>query len=101
MIEKGLVAEVKGLLERGYSLDLPALSSLGYKLIGLFLNGKLTLEDAIQQIKYETHRFARHQYAWFRSSDKRIHWFDVRQDFTEKAMELVKDFVPRDERISV
>ncbi len=99
MIEQGLVAEVKGLLDRGYSLDLPALSSLGYQQIGLYLDGTLTLDDAIQQIKYETHRFARHQYAWFRSNDKRIHWFDVRQDFGSKANEIVKDFAFRAERI--
>ena len=101
MIEQGLVDEVKGLLDRGYGLDLPALSSLGYRQIGLFLDGKLSLDDAIQQIKFETHRFARHQYAWFRSNDKRIQWFDVRQDFVAKATELVRDFAFRAERARV
>jgi tRNA dimethylallyltransferase len=37
----------------------------------------MTLPEAIDKIKYETHRLARHQYAWFRLSDSRIHWFDV------------------------
>jgi tRNA dimethylallyltransferase len=101
MIEQGLVAEVKGLLDRGYGLDFPAMSSLGYQQIGQFLYGKLTLDDAVQQIKYETHRFARHQYAWFRANDKRIHWFDVRQDFMAQATKLVKDFALRTERIKV
>jgi len=101
MIEQGLVAEVKGLLDRGYGLDLPALSGLGYRQIGMFLDGKLTLDDAIQQIKFETHRFARHQYAWFRSNDKRIQWFDVRQDCVAKATELIKDFTFRSERVKV
>lgn len=101
MIEQGLVAEVNGLLDKGYSLDLPALSSLGYQQIGQFLAGKLTLDDAVQQIKYETHRFARHQYAWFRANDQRIHWFDVRRDFLAVATELVKDFAFRGEKTKV
>jgi tRNA dimethylallyltransferase len=98
MIERGLVAEIMGLLDKGYGLDLPALSSLGYRQIGLFLEGRLTLDEAIQQIKFETHRFARHQYAWFRANDKRIHWFDVRQDFVPQVIGLVQDFVRQAER---
>lgn len=101
MIEQGLVAEIMGLLDKGYGLDLPALSSLGYRQIGLFLEGRLTLDVAIQQIKFETHRFARHQFAWFRANDKRIHWFDVRRDFMSQAIELVKDFVWPAERVKL
>ncbi len=77
MIESGLVEEVRGLLQKGYSLSLPCMSSIGYKQIGQFLQGQLTLPSAIEQIKYETHRMARHQYAWFRRNDERIHWFDA------------------------
>ncbi len=77
MIEQGLVAEVEKLVNIGYDFNLPAMSSIGYKQIAIFLKGEISLEDAIQQIKYETHRFVRHQYAWFRLNDARIHWFDV------------------------
>jgi tRNA dimethylallyltransferase len=77
MIEDGLVAEVEKLLNMGYDFKLPSMSSIGYKQIGLFLRGKLTLAEAIQQIKFETHRFVRHQYTWFRLDDDRIHWFDI------------------------
>lgn len=75
MMRAGLVAEVKGLLAMGYSLDLPALSSLGYQQIGLYQRGRLSLEEAVQRFKAESHRFARHQYAWFRLDDQRIRWF--------------------------
>ncbi len=78
MIQRGLINEVKGLMQCGYSLDLPAMSSLGYKRIGQHINGDLGLEEAVQRIKYDTHRFARHQYAWFRPGDDSIHWFDVK-----------------------
>jgi tRNA A37 N6-isopentenylltransferase MiaA len=38
------------------------------------------LEEAVQRIKYDTHRFARHQYAWFRPGDESINWFDVKDE---------------------
>jgi tRNA A37 N6-isopentenylltransferase MiaA len=45
--------------------------------MGAVLRGELTLEAAAREIKHHTHRFIRHQYAWFRPSDPRIEWFDV------------------------
>jgi len=78
MIQKGLIEEVDELLKKGYSLSLPSMSGIGYKQIGQFLQGELSLAAAIDKIKYETHRLARHQYAWFRLSDARIHWLDAR-----------------------
>jgi tRNA dimethylallyltransferase len=77
MIQRGLVEEVEQLLKKGYSPSLPSMSGIGYKQIGQFLRGEMTLPQAIDKIKYETHRLARHQYAWFRLSDSRIHWFDI------------------------
>lgn len=76
MIQRGLVEEVEQLLKKGYSSSLPSMSGIGYKQIGQFLRGEMTLPQSIDKIKYETHRLARHQYAWFRLSDSRIHWFD-------------------------
>jgi len=77
MIQMGLVEEVEQLLKKGYSPSLPSMSGIGYKQIGQFLRDEMTLPQAIDKIKYETHRLARHQYAWFRLSDSRIHWFDT------------------------
>ena len=93
MIENGLVEEVKKLVEMGYSLSLPSMSGIGYKQIGVFLNGEITLEDAIQKIKTETHRLVRRQYNWFRLKDKRIHWFDIEQDIEPEIRELVDGFI--------
>ena len=76
MLQRGLVEEVEQLLKKGYSSSLPSMSGIGYKQIGQFLRGEMTLPQSIDKIKYETHRLARHQYAWFRLSDSRIHWFD-------------------------
>jgi tRNA dimethylallyltransferase len=77
MIAGGLVEEVRGLLERGYGRDLPALSGIGYRQACQHLAGELSLEDATARIKTETHRLARMQHAWFRREDARIHWLDL------------------------
>lgn len=93
MIKQGLVEEVKGLLKRGYGPDLPAMSSVGYKEIGQVLRGELDMPTAIQKMKFETHRFARHQYAWFRLSDSRIHWFDIKDDLERNALHFIREKV--------
>ena len=77
MIERGLVEEVEWMVAKGYRLDLPAMSGIGYKQIGEYLKGKTTLDAAVQQVKFESHRFVRQQYNWFRLKDGRIRWFDV------------------------
>ncbi|MCL0050793.1 tRNA (adenosine(37)-N6)-dimethylallyltransferase MiaA [Dehalococcoidia bacterium] len=89
MIEQGLVEEVSGLIGRGYSPDLPSMSSVGYQEIGRFLSGETDLATAVQRVKYETHRLARHQYAWFRLNDERIHWFESNEETGNQALELV------------
>ena len=101
MIERGLVQEVQALLERGYSLDLPSLSGLGYKQIGHHLQGEIELDTVVQRIKYETHRFARHQYAWFRPRDERIHWFDVRNGVEKPIQYLVQEFLGDREKVKL
>ncbi len=66
MIAAGLVEEVRGLLARGYGWDLPAMSSLGYREFQPYIDGRASLAEAIQQLKYDTHAFARRQPNWFR-----------------------------------
>jgi len=77
IIEQGLVKEVRKLMDMGYGFNLPAMSSIGYKQIGMFLKNELSMDVAIQQIKFETHRLVRHQYNWFQLKDDRIIWFDI------------------------
>jgi len=95
MIEHGLVEEVRRLVEMGYGLDLPAMSGIGYRQIGLFLRGELTLEEAVRQIKRETHRLIRHQYSWFRLKDERIRWFDIQGDVEAEVGRVVAGFLSR------
>ena len=77
MIAAGWLDEVRALVDRGYSLDLPSMSSLGYGELGRCLKGETELPEAVQTIKTRTHRFARQQHAWFRADDERMSWFDA------------------------
>ena len=76
MIEAGLIREVKGILDAGYSPDCVALRSFGYKEIIDYVGGQLTLTEAIALLKQNTRRFAKRQLTWFRG-DSRIEWVDV------------------------
>ncbi len=66
MLAAGLVEEMAGLLARGYGWELPALSSLGYLQFRPYLDGKATLAECIERLKFDTHAFIRRQGAWFR-----------------------------------
>ncbi len=92
MIQSGLIEETEELLKKGYSFALPSMSGIGYKQIGDFLQGRVNLPEAIDRIKYETHRLVRHQYSWFRLSDGRVHWLDVSDAKTE-ARNLIRSFL--------
>jgi len=75
MFEKGLVTEVESLLTQGYSPELPPLSAIGYRHVIENLQGKISKEEAIAQIKRQTRQFVRRQANWFKTTDPRITWF--------------------------
>ncbi len=89
MIKMGLIEEVKNLAEK-YFFNLPAMSGIGYQEIGLYLENKISLGEAIQKTKFRTHQYARRQMTWFRR-DERIEWVE---DYKE-AKELVKKFLEK------
>lgn len=93
MLEQGLVAEVENLIARGYSFNLPSMSGIGYRQIGMYLEGKLALAEAVQQIKFETHRFVRHQYNWFRLKDARINWYNVTDESDAAIIDSIAIFL--------
>jgi tRNA dimethylallyltransferase len=93
MILRGLSDETQKLNEMGYGFNLPALNCIGYKQIGVMLKGDINQEEAIKKIKVATHKFVRHQYAWFRLEDRRIAWFDITSDINYETMLLVDNFL--------
>ena len=72
----GFIEEVKKLISDGYDEKLPALTSLGYRQVAMYLKGNLTIEEAKQRIKWEHHGYIRRQFTWFRKR-KNIVWFDI------------------------
>lgn len=82
MLEQGLIEEVKGLYE--YK-NLQALNAVGYKEIFDFLDGKTSLQEAVEQIKINTRRYAKRQMTWF-CKDKEIQWLDAEKDLDWKFL---------------
>jgi tRNA dimethylallyltransferase len=73
MINEGLIDEVKSLMpHRG----LNALNTVGYKEIFQYLDGNITLDQAIENIKTNTRRYAKRQLTWFRR-DPEYHWINT------------------------
>ena len=66
MIEAGLVEEVKKLKSLGCSREMVSMQGLGYKEILDYLNGDLSLEEAIRILKRDTRHFAKRQITWFK-----------------------------------
>lgn len=76
MIECGLVYEVERLLDKGFRQGITAPQAIGYKEIVSALDGDISLDEAIEQIKTATRRYAKRQRTWFRK-DTRIAWIDA------------------------
>lgn len=77
MLAAGLIDEVRDLLQRGYSPDLPAFSAIGYKQVIAYLQGRITLEQLRGEMKRATRILVRRQANWFKLTDPEIHWFDL------------------------
>lgn len=100
MIDEGLEAEVRSLMERGYRPDLPSLQGLGYKqFIGHFL-GKTARDETITLLKRDTRHFAKRQFTWFRREPDAV-WVDISglskageiAERIKKYVEIQKDLV--------
>lgn len=76
MFAKGLIDEVNGLLNKGYSPTLPSMSAIGYRECVGVIKGELTIEQARTEMKRITRIFVRRQANWFKESDPQIKWFN-------------------------
>ncbi|HPJ37760.1 MAG TPA: tRNA (adenosine(37)-N6)-dimethylallyltransferase MiaA [Spirochaetota bacterium] len=75
MIKSGLVDEVHHLLEMGYNRGLKSLKSIGYEELLCYFEKRISLNDAIAEIKKNTRHYAKRQLTWFRRN-KNIIWFN-------------------------
>ncbi|MEW5942180.1 MAG: tRNA (adenosine(37)-N6)-dimethylallyltransferase MiaA [Chloroflexota bacterium] len=93
MFAAGLMEEVQGLLNSGVALDLPALTSIGYRECVGVLQGRLTVEEAKMQMRRVTRVFIRRQANWFKLDDPSIHWFEVGRVQIEEIESLIRSFL--------
>jgi tRNA dimethylallyltransferase len=94
-VAAGLLEETRSALERGCAPTRPALAGFGYRQMVDVIEGRLSLTEAIQRYKYETHRFARQQYTWFRLDDPSIVWLTVANASPEGLAQVVGRIVMR------
>ncbi len=92
MMEQGLLEEVKGLLDKGYTPDLVSMQGIGYKEFIPYFKGECTLEEAVTQLKTNTRRFAKRQLTWFRRQIDGL-WIDMSKATGEEALEDVLDYL--------
>jgi len=76
MFAEGLVKEAKQLLERGISEQSTPFKGLGYRQVLRYLNGEISLEEAITLTQIETRHYAKRQLTWFKKS-RGITWFEA------------------------
>jgi tRNA dimethylallyltransferase len=92
MIDLGFIDEVRRLLDEGYSTDLPTLSAIGYGEMVAYLQGKITLDEAILLIKRRTRIYVRRQANWFKDNDPDIHWFQIKEDTVEEMENMIRNW---------
>lgn len=88
MMEQGLLEEVKGLWERGIR-DVQSVQAIGYKELYAYLDGRLTLVDALEQLKQNSRRYAKRQLTYFRNKMD-VEWIGYEWNKIEKYSKLFK-----------
>ncbi len=96
MMAKGLLDELKTLRDLGYGRSLPSMSGLGYRQLWAYLEGEMSLDEAVERIKFETHRFARHQANWFSKDDPAITWFKMGEGVETAVIKYVTRWLNED-----
>jgi tRNA dimethylallyltransferase len=80
----GFVEEVRGLLARGFSPELPSMSGIGYREVARYLSGELGLSEAVVLFKQATHQYAKRQMTWF-GGKPGVQWLDAEASPAELA----------------
>lgn len=80
MFANGLIDEVKGLLDKGYSPTLPSMSAIGYRECVSVIKGQISIEQAKVEMRRVTRIFIRRQANWFKESDESIKWFHPKDE---------------------
>ncbi|MFN6122324.1 MAG: tRNA (adenosine(37)-N6)-dimethylallyltransferase MiaA [Actinomycetes bacterium] len=95
MVDAGLVAEVRALLDTGPGPSRTARQALGYKEVIDHLEVRLSLDEAIAQVVLRTRQFAVRQERWFRR-DPRVRWLDIGDDPVAEAVPVIAEALAAD-----
>lgn len=88
-ITEGLVEETKKLAGK-YKWNIPSMSGIGYKQIGFYLRGEMSLAEAVEILKRDTRHYAKRQMTWFKR-DKNIVW--IKNSDLALAEKKIKEFL--------
>jgi tRNA dimethylallyltransferase len=75
MLEKGLEQEVRALYEK-YGENLRKINIIGYTELIEYFNGQVSYEEAVENIKRNSRRYAKRQFTWFKNDPTYV-WFDL------------------------
>lgn len=93
MLQNGLLEETKAFFENEHSTT--AKQAIGYKELKPFLDGEISLEEATENLKRETRRYAKRQLSWFRRNEK-INWLYIDKESEEtllqKSLQIIENF---------
>ena len=96
MLEQGLLNEIRALMQSGANLETTALQAIGYKEFLPALRGEISVEEAADQVRQASRRYAKRQLTWFRRNEA-IHWIRLEKDpdfslVLAEARQLLTDF---------
>ena len=96
MLEMGLEKEIRDLLSSGISPNCTAMQAIGYKEFVVALDGQCTMEEAVDEVRKASRRYAKRQLTWFRRNEK-MHWLtrhegDGSAEIIARARQVIRNF---------
>lgn len=93
MVRKGWTEEVLRLLASGVPDDAVGMRGIGYQAMARAGKGEISIAEAIASARHDTRRLIRHQYNWFRLSDRRITWMESGEGISTRATQAVREWL--------
>lgn len=91
-LDEGMVDEVRQILSQGVAPEDLIYYGLEYKFLTLYIIGRLTYAEMVNQLEIAIHQFAKRQMTWFRGMERRgctIHWLDATLPMEEKVQQIL------------
>ena len=94
MVQMGLEAETRSLLQKGYLDTTTAAQAIGYKELLPYIRGERNFDECIEILKQKTRNYAKRQLTWFRRyKDAHTIWMDENHNAAETALKLCRQFL--------